>query len=72
MAEQNISQEFRLKNIGETRKYLIGEINRNELISKKHKKIWITLNYIQHFLILACTITGCVPFLFLLLWLVFL
>ena len=39
MAEQNISQEFRLKNIGETRKYLIGEINRNELISKKHKKI---------------------------------
>ena len=39
MAEQNISQEFRLKNIGEIRKYLIGEINRNELISKKHKKI---------------------------------
>ena len=29
MAEENISQEFRLKNIDETRKYLIEEINRH-------------------------------------------
>ena len=60
MAEENISQEFRMKNIDETRNYLIKEINGNELISKKHKKVCTTLNYIQHFLILASTITGCV------------
>ena len=29
MAEENISQDFRLKNIDETRKYLIEEINQN-------------------------------------------
>ena len=38
MADKNISQEFRLKNIDETRNYLIREINRNELMNKKHKK----------------------------------
>ena len=37
MAEENICQEFRLKNIDETRYYSIEEINWNELISKKHK-----------------------------------
>ena len=37
MVEENISQEFRLENIDETRNYLIEGINRNELISKKHK-----------------------------------
>ena len=60
MAEENISQEFRLKNIGETRNCLIDEINRNELISKKYKKVCTTLNYIQHSLILISTITGCI------------
>ena len=29
-------------------------------MSKKHKKVCITLNYIEHFLILASTISGCV------------
>ena len=60
MSEENKSQEFRLKNVDETRNYLIEEINRSELISKKHKKICATLNYIEHFLILASTVTGCV------------
>ena len=60
MAEENICQEFRLKNTDETRNYLIEEINRNELMSIKHKKICTTLNYIEHFLLLASTITGCV------------
>ena len=60
MVEQNVSQEFRLKNIDETRNYLIEEINRNELMSKKHKNVCTILNYIEHFLILASTITGCV------------
>ena len=30
------------------------------MISKKHKKVFTTLNYIEHFLILGSTITGCV------------
>ena len=38
MSEENISQEFWLKNIDETRNYFIEEINQNELMSKKHKE----------------------------------
>ena len=34
MAEEKISQEFRLKDIGQTRSYLIEKINRNELMHK--------------------------------------
>ena len=49
-----------MKNIDETRNYLIEEINRYELISKNHKKVCATVNYIEHFLILGSTITGCV------------
>ena len=30
-------------------------------MSKKYKKFCTTLNYIEHFLILASTITGCTP-----------
>ena len=29
-------------------------------MSKKHKKVYTALNYIEHFLILASTITGCI------------
>ena len=39
MAEE-FSQEFRLKNIDEKRNYFFEEINQNELMSKKHKKVW--------------------------------
>ena len=60
MPEQNISQEFRLKKIDEIRNYLIEEINRNELMSKKHKKVYRVLHYIDHSLIVISTITGCV------------
>ena len=38
MVEENISQEFRFKNIDETRNYFLEEIKQNELMSKKHKK----------------------------------
>ena len=62
MVEENISQEFRLKNIDETRDYFLKEVEQNELMNKKHKKACTTLNYIEHFLILASTITGCIPF----------
>ena len=60
MIEENISQEFRLKNIDERRNYFLEEIEENELMSRKHKKVSTTLNYIEHFLILASTITGCI------------
>ena len=60
MVEEDISQEFRLKNTDETRDYLIEEINRNEFMIKKHKTVCIALNYIEHFLISASTISGCV------------
>ena len=42
------------------RNCLIGEINKNKLISKKHKKVCGVLNYIDHSLIVISTITGCV------------
>ena len=34
MSEKNVSQEFRLKNIDETRNYLLKEVNQNELMNK--------------------------------------
>ena len=58
VGEENINKEFRLKNIDETRNYLIEETNRNKFMSKKHEKISTTLNYIKHFLILASTSAG--------------
>ena len=58
MPEENISQEFRLKNIDETRNYLIEEINQNELMSQKQKKVYKILNYIDRLFILISTVTG--------------
>ena len=58
MDEGNLSQEFRLKNIDKTRNYLTEEIDRNELMIEKHKKVCATLNYIEHFLILGSAFTG--------------
>ena len=39
MGEENISQEFRLKNIEEIKNYFIKLVNQNKLVSKKHKKV---------------------------------
>ena len=39
MPEETMNHECRLKKIDEIRNYLIEEINRNELMSKKHKKM---------------------------------
>ena len=58
MVEENINQEFRLKNIGEARNYFVED--------NYHKKVYATLNYMEHFLVLASTVTGLFPFLFLL------
>ena len=51
MVEENISQEFRLKNIDKTRNYFLEEIKQNELMSRKHKKVCTTLKYVEDFLI---------------------
>ena len=51
MPGENISQKFRLKNIDETRNHLPEEIKKNELMSKKHKKVCTTLSCIKTFLI---------------------
>ena len=60
MVEENISHEFRFKNINETRNHFLKDTEQSELMSKKHKKVCTTLNYIENFLILAATITGCI------------
>ena len=49
MSEESISQEVNLKN---------KEINRNESMSKKRKKVCRVLNYIQHLFIFISSVTG--------------
>ena len=44
MLEENISQEFRLTNIDEPRNYFVEEMEQNNLISKKRKKVCTTSN----------------------------
>ena len=60
MTEENISQEFRLKNIDETKNYFLEELKQNELISIKHKRVHKTINYIEQVLILAFTNIRCI------------
>ena len=55
-----MNQEFRLTKIDEIRNYFIEEINRNELMTKKHKTVCRVLNYIEHPLIITSAITECV------------
>ena len=57
---KNISQEFRLKFINETRNSFLEEIDQNEFISRKHNKVCTILNCIEHFLILGSTIVECI------------
>ena len=56
MAEGIISQESGLKNIGEAKHFLLEEKKKNKMMIKKLKKASASLNYIEHFLILASTI----------------
>ena len=60
MIEEDISQEFRLQKIKEISNYFIKEIDQNELLSNKNKKICATLNYIEHFLTLVFEVTICI------------
>ena len=58
MAKENISQRFRLKNIDERRNYFAEEIEKNTMVSKKHKKV--CSSYIEQFFILVLTVLGCI------------
>ena len=49
-----------MKNTEETKNYFIKEIDQNELMSKKRKNVCMTLNCIEHFLILASAVTRCI------------
>ena len=49
-----------MKKIDKIRNSLIQEINRNGLMSKKHKRVCRVLNYVGHSLIAISTITECV------------
>ena len=42
---QNMSREFRLKNLDETTNYSLEEIKQNEMM--KQKKVFKSLNYIE-------------------------
>ena len=55
MTKKDISQVFRLKKYS-----FIKEIDWNELLSNKNQKICMTLNYIEHFLILVFAVTVCI------------
>ena len=72
MAEDNISQIFRMKKIKETRNCFIRERELNELMSKKHKGAYTTLNSIEHIFALASAVSRWIQFLLSLLCLVYL
>ena len=58
MTKESINQEFRLKNIKEKRNYFIKEINQNDLMRNKYRKVCTALSYIELFLNLAFKVTG--------------
>ena len=49
-----------MKKVYETRNYLLEEINHIDLMSEKYKKTCKYLSYVEHLLILASAVTGCV------------
>ena len=57
---EKVNLEFRLKKTDETRSYLLDEIKHNDLMSEKYKKTCNYLNYVEHLLIVASTVTSCV------------
>ena len=56
----NISLDFRLQNIDETRNFLLEVIKQNDLMSKKHKNVFRALNYFEYILIFVSATSGCV------------
>ena len=60
MAEENIIQEFRLKNIEEIGNYFIKEIDQNDLVSNKRKEVCTTLSYVGIIVVLVSSVIGCI------------
>ena len=58
MTEENMRQKVRKKNMDKRRNYLSEKINQNDLMSKKHKKVYTVLYYIERQLILIFTVSG--------------
>ena len=46
--------------IDEIRNNIVEEIEQIELMSRKHKKVCTSWNYIEHFLILTFTVSECI------------
>ena len=59
MHEENVSQDFRMKNMDKTKNYLTEKINQSKLMSKKHKNVYRVFSYIKSLLLLICTVSGC-------------
>ena len=55
-----LSLKFRLRKIDGTKKYLLEETKHNDLMSEEYKKRCKYLYNVEHFFILASTVTGCV------------
>ena len=49
-----------MANIDKARNHFLEEIKPNESMSRKSKNVCKTLNYIENFLILTSTISGCI------------
>ena len=44
MGEEDISKEFRLKNVEEIKNHFVKEKDQTELMSKKEEKVYTSLN----------------------------
>ena len=53
---KKIKKELRLRKKDKKGNYLVKEVNQNERMSKKHKNVCRTFNYIEHLHILASTL----------------
>ena len=61
MKQENKKEDFAACYLGTLGASLFGNLlTGNELISKKHTKVCTSLNYVEYFLILASTVTGCI------------
>ena len=49
-----------MKKTKEINNYFVKEIGQNELLSNKNKKVYMILNYIEHFLTLVFAVTICI------------
>ena len=52
--------KFGLIKLDKIRNYLLDEIKHNDLMSKTQKKTCKYLNYVEHLVILASTVTVCI------------